>query len=113
MDEMWSLDNLVFGSGGGLLQDFTRDTQRFALKCSAVYIDGEWRDVFKPPSSDPTKRSKRGRLKLTSDPLRGLITTQHDAPGADRMSEVFRDGVVLVRQGIHEIRERAEVHLPS
>jgi len=63
-DEGISADNIAFGSGGGLLQDFTRDTQRFAIKCSAMKSGGEWRDVFKQPATDPTKNSKRGRLAV-------------------------------------------------
>ena len=35
----WSLENLSFGSGGGLLQDCNRDTLRFALKCSWAVIN--------------------------------------------------------------------------
>ena len=34
----WSADNIAFGMGGGLLQQCDRDTQRFAMKCSAVGI---------------------------------------------------------------------------
>lgn len=59
-----SLDNIAFGMGGGLLQKVNRDTQRFAFKCSSAVVNGEQRDVFKRPASDPTKNSKRGRLTL-------------------------------------------------
>lgn len=37
----WSTDNIVFGSGGALLQRLDRDTQKFALKCSFAVIDGK------------------------------------------------------------------------
>lgn len=60
----WSADNVAFGSGGGLLQDVNRDTQRFAFKCSAICIDGLWKDVYKAPTTDMTKASKAGRLTL-------------------------------------------------
>ena len=45
----WCIDNIVFGSGGGLLQDCNRDTNRFAMKCSYVEIDGVGQDVWKRP----------------------------------------------------------------
>ena len=109
MDEKWSIDNLVFGSGGGLLQDFTRDLQRFALKCSAVYVGDQWRDVYKDPASDPTKASKKGRLKLVRDPIQGLMTVAHDHPGNDNLVEVFRDGVILRRWTLEEVRNRAKL----
>lgn len=36
----FSLDNVVFGSGGALLQKLNRDTQRCAYKCCLAIIDG-------------------------------------------------------------------------
>lgn len=37
----WSADNVVFGSGGSLLQKLDRDTQKCAFKCSWVEVNGE------------------------------------------------------------------------
>lgn len=37
----WSADNIVFGTGGALLQKLDRDTQKCAFKCSHVVINGE------------------------------------------------------------------------
>lgn len=37
----WSADNLVFGSGGALLQRLDRDTQKCAYKCSYAVINGK------------------------------------------------------------------------
>jgi nicotinamide phosphoribosyltransferase len=59
-----SADNITFGSGGGLLQQVNRDTQRFAFKCSSVIVNGEQRNVYKQPLTDSTKNSKQGRLML-------------------------------------------------
>lgn len=42
----WSLDNLAFGSGGGLLQKVHRDTQKCAFKCCYACIDGQDVGVF-------------------------------------------------------------------
>lgn len=60
----YAAENLAFGMGGGLLQHCDRDTQKFAMKCSAMEVNGEWRDVFKSPETDPGKKSKAGRLDL-------------------------------------------------
>lgn len=60
VDDSWSIDNIAFGMGAGLLQKVNRDTLRFAMKASAIEIDGEWHPVFKDPKSDPTKASKPG-----------------------------------------------------
>jgi nicotinamide phosphoribosyltransferase len=50
--------------GRRLLQRLDRDTQKFALKCSAARVDGEWIDVYKDPVTDAGKTSKRGRMRL-------------------------------------------------
>ena len=73
----WSADNIAFGMGGALLQIVDRDTQQFAMKCSAMsrivrIEDGdlgsgfktEWFDVVKDPVTDPGKKSKAGRVTL-------------------------------------------------
>jgi nicotinamide phosphoribosyltransferase len=60
----WSADNIAFGMGGALLQQLDRDTQKFAMKCSAAEINGEWVDVFKDPVTDRVKASKKGRVTL-------------------------------------------------
>jgi len=63
-DEGFAADNLVFGSGGALLQKLNRDTFKCALKCSEVIANGEVREVFKDPITDMGKASKKGRLTL-------------------------------------------------
>lgn len=40
-DSQWSADNVVFGSGGALVQDMDRDTQKCAFKCSFAIVDGK------------------------------------------------------------------------
>ena len=91
----WSTDNLVFGSGGGLLQKCDRDTQRFAMKCSYAEVMGQPRDVFKNPKTDPTKKSLRGRQ----------ITPQ--------MVKVFEDGKLLVDYDFATVRANADLSLPE
>lgn len=103
----WSADNLAFGSGGGLLQKVDRDTMKFAFKCSAVEVDGTWRDVLKDPVTDPGKRSKAGRLMLVrdADGCRTVVEGQTDLP--NQLVPVFRDGELLVDETFDTIRARA------
>ena len=110
----FSAENIAFGSGGGLLQKLNRDTQRFAFKCSAVKVDGAWRDVFKDPATDASKASKRGRLTLYrlndgtyQTDLDGLFTLK--GQGVDVMQTVFEDGELLVDHTFAEVRARAEL----
>lgn len=58
----YSIDNVAFGMGGALLQHCDRDWLRWAMKCSAIRVNGEWRDVQKKPKTDPSKASKAGRF---------------------------------------------------
>lgn len=65
--EGFASENIAFGMGGALLQQPNRDTLSFAMKASAICIDGKWSDVYKDPITDKGKRSKRGRLAVTND----------------------------------------------
>jgi len=106
--EKWSVDNIAFGMGGGLLQRLDRDTQRFAFKCSSVVVDGKERDVYKRPATDPTKNSKRGRLALVRED--GQLTTIREEDlgnREDHLKEVFRDGEILITEEWGNIRDRA------
>jgi len=64
VDYGWSVSNIALGSGGGLLMDFNRDTQKHAFKCCAAWVGGRLVRVSKNPITDPGKRSKEGRLDL-------------------------------------------------
>jgi len=102
----WSADNLAFGSGGGLLQRFDRDTSKYAFKCSWIQVNGEGRDVYKDPVTSKGKKSKPGRLTLLFDPYRGYFTAPEAAGGKgfDCLETVFEDGVLLRTQSLDEIR---------
>lgn len=103
----FAADNIAFGMGGGLLQQVNRDTQKFAMKCSAVCINGEWRDVFKAPTSDHGKDSKRGQLALINDG-NGWETVPLFGNGfRDNLVQVWREGVLLRDWAFAEVRERA------
>ena len=102
----YSADNVAFGMGGGLLQQLDRDTLQFAMKCSAVQVEGVWRDVFKAPVGATGKHSKKGRMKLVRQ-MDGNYTTlrqeeQADLP--DLLQDVFLNGQVVRNMNFKEIR---------
>lgn len=105
----FSIDNVVFGMGGALLQQVNRDTCRFAFKCSAIKVDGEWRDVFKQPKTDDGKKSKRGKLDLCWNRYDETYVTR--TPGKLEngdmpvMETVFENGEILKNYTFDEIRE--------
>lgn len=103
----WSADNIAFGSGGGLLQNVNRDTQKFALKCSSVVISGVEQDVYKDPVTDHGKRSKTGRLILVRNADGKFETVREELGGENLLQTVFLNGSLLIDQSLAEIRERA------
>lgn len=107
--EKWSADNISFGSGGGLLQKVNRDTQKFAIKCSAVEVNGEWRDVYKDPVTDPGKRSKAGRLMLVVKNGEYATMKEDENDAENLLVPVFENGVIRKDDTLAEIRARARI----
>ena len=104
-----SADNIGFGMGGALLQQVNRDTMEFAMKCSAVRVNGKWRDVFKSPVGDPSKNSKPGRLSLIKrDGEFKTIRVEMLGGQEDMLKPVFRNGEVLRRDDLNTVRRRTE-----
>ena len=104
----FSTENVAFGMGGGLLQKVNRDTLSFAMKASAIQIDGQWRDVYKQPVTDSGKHSKRGRLAVIQG-ANGVQTIRADALNdqTDLLRPVFRNGELLIDDTFDAIRERS------
>lgn len=110
-EQNWSADNIVFGMGGGLLQKVNRDTQRFAIKCSANCRSGKWYDIQKDPL-DATKKSKAGKLALVESEGYGYITEKvpyDDCSDSGLLTPTFKDGVLLKDLKFNQIRENANV----
>ena len=116
----YATDNVTFGMGGALLQKLDRDTQQFALKCSAARVDGRWIDVYKDPVTDRGKQSKRGRQMLLRHreygsyrtitvPADATSPTQVDLPLGydDAMATVWEDGRLASDWTLAAIRARA------
>lgn len=120
----YSASNLAFGMGGGLLQKNNRDTHKFALKCCAVRVNGEWRDVYKDPSvydenwnkieSQSFKASKAGRLELVynskTDEYKTVRLEEVFGLGPDwkmALETVYEDGYMVRETPFEEIRRNA------
>jgi nicotinamide phosphoribosyltransferase len=111
----WSADNIAFGMGGALLQQVDRDTQKFAMKCSAAQINGEWIDVQKDPVTDSGKKSKAGRVTLWQSGGEFASGVTPPAGWTDKgfggwveaMQTVFRDGQIIREYDFAEVRANA------
>ena len=108
MQAGFSADNVTFGMRGGLLQQVTRDTMSWAMKASAIQIDGQWKDIFKDPITSRSKRSKKGRLALVKND-KGEINTVKEETLKDStdnlLRDVFVDGKLLIEDTLTTIRQ--------
>lgn len=110
MDRGLAIGNLAFGMGAGLLQKLDRDCFGYAMKASAVYIDGVWSDVFKDPiTAKGRKTSKKGKQGVMRDDAGAFVAMRADAipNGADVLQPVFKDGVIVRQMTFDEVRKTA------
>jgi nicotinamide phosphoribosyltransferase len=108
----WSVDNVAFGSGGGLLAaDVTRDTHRFAQKTSSVIIGGRERETQKIVATDPSKASKKGRFAVVmpkySAKLQTIAERDLDTGEANYLRPVFETGKLIKPLTFQQVRENA------
>lgn len=122
----FSAENWVFGSGGGLLQKFDRDTNKFAIKASYGEKDGdvvgahgrniERFTIQKNPVTSSSKKSKAGKLKLVRDSVNGEFRTITSADpffenANDELELVFENGEIKRTQSFEEIRTLANSYI--
>lgn len=110
-----SLENIVFGMGGGLLQSVTRDTLKFAQKGSALEKDGKWIDLFKDPITDQGKVSKKGIVKtyVRNGQYISIRESEKQEGDVDLMQCVWRNGEQLVEQTFGQKKSRVTAALAS
>jgi nicotinamide phosphoribosyltransferase len=96
----YSADNVIFGSGGALLQKVNRDTFKFAQKASAIRVEEggrrQWKGIAKNPVTDPGKVSKQGRLTLVRNHLTGEYLTVPIGADGSPLDEEFQDVMLVV-----------------
>jgi nicotinamide phosphoribosyltransferase len=125
LEENFSISNIAFGMGGGLLQKNNRDTQKFAMKACAVHVDGVWRDVYKDPTiydavtweplRSSFKKSKAGRLELMYNgtdfkTVRVEEVADYVAQGYEpQLETVYKDGVLVRDMTFAEVRSNARI----
>ena len=104
----WSIDNIIFGGGKEVLQNFNRDDIKFAIKCSFAKISDEYVDVFKDPITGKSKKSKKGQLSLYYNEEVGYYTiNQYEQKISDddkyMLIPVFENGELLNETSYNEI----------
>lgn len=109
----FSIENMVFGQGGGLLQIVNRDLYKFAMKTCAAYIEGKgWIDVFKDPVTDTGKRSKKGRLTVVqrNGELETIRIEEMLPTDVEVMQDVWYAGQLFVSYTVNEVRDNSRVY---
>ena len=109
----WRADNIVFGSGGALLQKVNRDTFKFAQKASAILVDGKWIGIAKDPITDSGKKSFAGVMTLVRSRMTGQT---QPADISHKLNEEFEDlhqllyynGKLFNETSLAQIRARLE-----
>lgn len=72
--EGFSVENVAFGMGAGLLQKLNRDTLSMATKLSHItYNTGAFQDIMKRPSDDKGKYSLPGVMKVVCEDAPGVL----------------------------------------
>jgi len=114
--EGWSAENIVFGTGGNLLQKgIDRDTDRFAMKASEQVYEIEtkdgnkYREVRNTAKETPGKESKRGRFHVGK--VGGQIVTAEKLDVPNLLERFSCNGnICMPLDGINEIRARITQH---
>ena len=109
----WRADNVVFGSGGALLQKVNRDTLKFAQKASAVCKNGTWVGIAKDPITDPGKKSLAGimtlvRSRMTGQTQPASLHHQLNEEFEDLHKLVYHTGKLYNETSLEDIRMRIE-----
>ncbi len=109
MERGLAIGNLAFGMGAGLLQKLDRDSFGYAMKASAVCVDGTWRDVFKDPiTAKGRKTSKKGKQGVMRTDAGFVAMRADDIPeGGDALQPVFKDGEIVRLMTFDDIRALA------
>jgi nicotinamide phosphoribosyltransferase len=107
-DQGWSMANLVFGSGGGLLQKVNRDTYKFAQKATAIRHGKKvethsWIPISKDPITDPGKKSKEGRVTTLRNKITGEYSVGYlDTGWGTDWEDAFVDYYFIDEGGINK-----------
>jgi nicotinamide phosphoribosyltransferase len=106
----FSIENIVFGMGGKLLQGVDRDTFMDACKVCSATVDGEEVEIYKDPIGDTGKKSKRGKLKLvTIDGEYHTVKIEEFPELTDELVKVFLNGDALNLITFEDIRKNANI----
>lgn len=101
--------NLVLARGSFEYQFKSRDSLGFAIKCTAVKINNELKEIFKHPKTDDgTKNSLKGLIKVIKKDGKYVAIDQvsEEEEKEGYLDVIFKDGKLLREQFLSDIRRR-------
>ena len=105
----YSASNITFGMGGALLQKLDRDTYSFAMKVSAIHDGNAWKDVYKEPSNDKTKNSRRGRFAIVQNDELEVVDLEK-LNQTNLLKTRYKDGKLYNETDLKVIRNKVEIN---
>ena len=105
----YSASNITFGMGGALLQKLDRDTYSFAMKVSAIHDGNTWKDVYKEPSNDKTKNSRRGRFAIVQNDELEVVDLEK-LNQTNLLKTRYKDGKLYNETDLKVIRNKVEIN---
>lgn len=117
----YASNQIVFGSGGLLLNNWSRDTLKMAIKATYCEVNGEPRPIEKDPVTDHGKKSKKGLLQLQKYytdlgvSFRTLDRRDEQDEESGALKIVYQNGDIRREQNLDNVREtlEAEETLPQ
>ena len=110
----YASNQIVYGSGGLLLNSWSRDTLKMAIKATYCEVNGQPRPIEKDPVTDHGKRSKKGLLRVDREETELGVTfrTYDDVSEAEELGgvleNVFVDGHIVREQDLDCVRDTLE-----
>ena len=100
--------NLILGIGSFSMQFRSRDSLGFAVKCTAVQINGELKQIFKRPKTDDgTKNSLKGLITIVKKDNKyvAIDEVSFEQEETGELQTVFKNGILTKEFTLSEVRE--------
>jgi nicotinamide phosphoribosyltransferase len=92
VDEKFSIDNIVLGSGSGVSHEGSRDDFSFSMKAIAHFNGTHWVRLLKEPKTDAGKKSLTGLVRCYEDAAGNLQVTDYLTKSMFPTDQFLQDG---------------------